>query len=65
VRGGALESRGMPAFAELSDAELQALQHYIRQRARTPPPSAWNQLGAAWGYVKLLVKMELAKRGWL
>ena len=34
VRDGGLESRGMPKFAELTDAELDALRHYIRYRAR-------------------------------
>jgi quinohemoprotein ethanol dehydrogenase len=30
VRGGARVSRGMPAFAALTDDELDALRHYIR-----------------------------------
>ncbi|MDX1556242.1 MAG: c-type cytochrome, partial [Xanthomonadales bacterium] len=34
VRDGAWVSRGMPAHPQLSDADLVALQHYIRQRAR-------------------------------
>ena len=39
VRGGSLEARGMPRFAELTDRELEALRHYIRYRARlTPKP---------------------------
>ena len=63
VRDGALMSRGMPPFAEFSDAELEALQHYIRQRARHEP-SVWDQLGQAWDFIKLMVRMELAKRGW-
>jgi len=33
VRGGQ-EVRGMPKFEELSDRELEALRHYIRERAR-------------------------------
>ncbi|MEE4161495.1 MAG: PQQ-dependent dehydrogenase, methanol/ethanol family [Woeseiaceae bacterium] len=33
VRGGALTTSGMPAFAELSDTELESLRHYIRQQA--------------------------------
>jgi len=33
-RGGALEARGMPRFAELTDAELDAIRHYLRARAR-------------------------------
>jgi quinohemoprotein ethanol dehydrogenase len=34
VHDGALMSRGMGRFAHLSDAELEGLRHYIRQRAR-------------------------------
>ena len=34
VRDGSLESRGMPRFPELTDRELDALRHYIRDRAR-------------------------------
>ncbi|MEN2791332.1 PQQ-dependent dehydrogenase, methanol/ethanol family [Sphingomonas oligophenolica] len=34
LHDGVLTSRGMPRFAELSDAELEALRLYIRQRAR-------------------------------
>ncbi len=34
VRDGALVSRGMPRFAELSDQELDSLRHFFRQRAR-------------------------------
>jgi quinohemoprotein ethanol dehydrogenase len=34
VRGGMLEAKGMPRFAELSDAELNSLMHYLRARAR-------------------------------
>jgi len=64
VRDGALESRGMPAFSEFSDEDLLALQHYIRERARYQP-SIWVTLKAVWNYVRLLVKMELAKRGWI
>ena len=33
VRGGALASRGMPPFADFSDAELTQMRHYIRQQA--------------------------------
>lgn len=42
VRGGALLERGMPAFDELSDDDLEALRHYLRERARAAvrvPPS--------------------------
>jgi quinohemoprotein ethanol dehydrogenase len=34
VRGGSLESRGMPKFPELSDEDLEGLRHYIRSWAR-------------------------------
>ncbi|HYE50729.1 MAG TPA: c-type cytochrome, partial [Azospirillaceae bacterium] len=34
VHGGALMERGMPRFEQLTDAELEGLRHYIRQRAR-------------------------------
>jgi quinohemoprotein ethanol dehydrogenase len=34
VRDGALVSRGMPQFAELSDAQLESLRHYVRAKAR-------------------------------
>jgi quinohemoprotein ethanol dehydrogenase len=34
VRGGILEAKGMPRFAELSDADLTSLRHYLRARAR-------------------------------
>ncbi|MEZ5498513.1 MAG: PQQ-dependent dehydrogenase, methanol/ethanol family [Steroidobacteraceae bacterium] len=34
VRGGALELRGMPAFAELDEDALESIRHYLRQRAR-------------------------------
>jgi len=34
VRTGSLAARGMPAFPEFSDTQLEALQHYVRQKAR-------------------------------
>lgn len=34
VRDGALQSRGMPAFTQLTDEDLAAIRHYIRYRAR-------------------------------
>lgn len=34
VRDGALEPRGMPRFAELSDEQLDSLRHFFRQKAR-------------------------------
>ena len=33
VREGALTNAGMPAFADLTDDELESLRHYIRQQA--------------------------------
>lgn len=34
VRGGTLLPRNMPRFEELTDADLDGLRHYLRQRAR-------------------------------
>jgi len=34
LRDGALRERGMPAFQELSDQQLDSLRHFIRQKAR-------------------------------
>jgi quinohemoprotein ethanol dehydrogenase len=34
VRDGGLAERGMPAFPQLSDAQLTALRHFVRQKAR-------------------------------
>ena len=34
VRDGALVARGMPGIPGITDSQLDALQHYIRQRAR-------------------------------
>jgi quinohemoprotein ethanol dehydrogenase len=34
VRDGALVTRGMPQFAELSDEQLESLRHFLRQKAR-------------------------------
>jgi quinohemoprotein ethanol dehydrogenase len=33
VRGGVLTHMGMPAFADLTDRELEALRHYVRREA--------------------------------
>ncbi len=38
VHDGALMARGMGAFAQLSDEDLDGLRHYIRQRARDTKP---------------------------
>jgi quinohemoprotein ethanol dehydrogenase len=64
VHGGALETRGMPRFDELSDKELDAIRHYLRQRARYNP-SAWDQAKGIWSFLRLMVRMELIKRGWI
>jgi quinohemoprotein ethanol dehydrogenase len=34
VRQGALESRGMPRYRELTDSQLESLRHYLRASAR-------------------------------
>lgn len=34
VRGGTLKSRGMPPFADFSDADLNSIRHYIRHYIR-------------------------------
>ena len=34
VREGALQTRGMPQFAELTDEQLDSLRQFVRQRAR-------------------------------
>ena len=35
VRNGSLTSKGMPAFPEYTDEELEGLQHFIRYVANT------------------------------
>jgi quinohemoprotein ethanol dehydrogenase len=40
VQAGILQTRGMPRYAELSDADLNSLIHYLRTRARESLPSA-------------------------
>ena len=64
VQGGALMSRGMPPFEELSDADLDNIRHYLRERARYEP-SGLDTLKAAWKFIVLLLKMQLAKWGWI
>ncbi len=34
VRDGSLINNGMPVFAEISDEQLLALRHYVRQQAQ-------------------------------
>ena len=38
VRNGAKIKMGMPAFPDMTDEQLQALMHYIRQQARATKP---------------------------
>ncbi len=64
VRDGALESVGMPAFPELSDAQIVQLQHFFRAQARYEEPF-WDQVKTAWHMLKLMLKMELMRRGWI
>jgi quinohemoprotein ethanol dehydrogenase len=40
VQGGLLQARGMPRYAELGDADLQSLIHYLRARARESFPKS-------------------------
>ena len=63
VQTGALESRGMPVFPELSDNDLESIRHYIRDRARYEP-SLWTQIKTIWNFIVLMIKQELAKHGW-
>ncbi|MDB5986319.1 MAG: PQQ-dependent dehydrogenase, methanol/ethanol family [Nevskia sp.] len=64
VRGGALQSRGMPPFAEFSDQDLDAIRHYIRERARHKP-TVMEQLKSAWHFIVLMLKMKLMAWGWI
>jgi len=64
VLHGGLESRGMPPYPELSAADLNALRHYIRQRARYKPTTS-EQITAAWHYLTLAMKMKLMSWGWM
>jgi quinohemoprotein ethanol dehydrogenase len=64
VLGGSLQSRGMPAFPELQSADQNALRHYIRERARYKP-GLFEQLGTAWHYLVLMIKMKLKSWGLL
>jgi quinohemoprotein ethanol dehydrogenase len=64
VRDGALVQRGMPPFAELEDADLDAIRHFLRERARYQP-SAWDQIKAAGKFLWVMFKMKLASWGLL
>jgi quinohemoprotein ethanol dehydrogenase len=63
VHGG-LQSRGMPPFPELSDDDLAALRHYIRQQARYKPTFG-QQVKTIWHYLMLMLKMKLMAWGWI
>ena len=45
VRDGALRSRGMPSFEEMSDAELDSLRHFLRQKARNDLGDNHGEMG--------------------
>lgn len=64
VRDGALEPVGMPRFAELSDEQLEQLQHFIRERANYKPGFT-DTLAVMWDGLRLMVKMELMRMGWI
>jgi quinohemoprotein ethanol dehydrogenase len=64
VMYGGLQSRGMPPFPELTAEDLAALRHYIRDRARDKP-TVGEQLGTAWHYLMLMLKMKLLAWGWI
>ncbi len=64
VRDGALQARGMPPFAELKDVELEAVRHYIRERARYEA-STWEQIKTAVHFIWVMLKMQLARLGWI
>jgi hypothetical protein len=38
VIGGSRRAQGMPNYPEFGDAELIAIQHYVRNQANTPAP---------------------------
>ncbi len=64
VRDGTLQSRGMPPFPELTDAEITELQHFFREQARYEE-TTWHKVRAAWHMIKLMIKMQLMKYGWI
>ena len=49
---------------DLTAQEQTALRHYIRERARYKP-SFSEQVGAAWHYLVLMIKMKLKAWGWI
>jgi quinohemoprotein ethanol dehydrogenase len=64
VLAGGLASHGMPPFPELTAQDQTALRHYIRERARYKP-TFMDQVGAAWHYLMLMIKMKLKAWGWI
>lgn len=62
VRDGALTARGMPPFEELSDAQLEALQHYLRERANDEP-SLFDKAAMLTRFGWVFIKMQLMKYG--
>jgi len=47
VRDGSLRPRGMPSFSDISDAQLESLQHFVRQKARADLAAAKAAEGKA------------------
>ncbi len=47
VRDGALQARGMPRFAEMSDEQLDSVRHFLRQKARNDLAAHAARTGAA------------------
>ncbi|MEY4762898.1 MAG: hypothetical protein RLZZ200_2754 [Pseudomonadota bacterium] len=47
VRDGSLKPRGMPSFADITDAQLESLQHFVRQKARADLATAAKAPAAA------------------
>ncbi len=62
VRDGALTARGMPPFEELSDAQLEALQHYLRERANDEP-GLFDKAAMLTRFGWVFIKMQLMKYG--
>ena len=45
VREGALTGKGMPVYPNITDEQITALMHYIRQQANAAPASAAPGVG--------------------
>ena len=52
----------MPPFEELSDAQLEALQHYLRERANDEP-SLFDKAAMLTRFGWVFIKMQLMKYG--